>query len=330
MKKFIGIMAFAATLISFYTAARAGSTIYKNNVLTNAHVNPPGTHVSLVPPKNGVLSSLFAGFELPEGKIQITEKAGTTYKESEGILTKEGVEAMGISMTDKSPVNLNGSPATLVSGLGVSDSSTGILMLVLGNENMTAYIYGSYVAGDGAAEAAVKNSLLSCIFNSNLKSTSAGYSLSSAGTEFKFSDEIGSTRYYTVGGVGQDESSGAFYTSTTAGDYVPQEARDAYATAAIDKFLSSYPGHTVTSRRQVSFGGLPGLETIAEFDGPSKKIRTASGARVTRPRKGKAYQALLFDENEGKIYIFSGIAILGGDSYVSQFAKITSTFAPGE
>jgi hypothetical protein len=331
MKKLTEAMALTAILISFCATAHAGSTIYKNNALTASHLNPPGTHVSLVPPKGGVLSSLFAGFELPDrGRIQIIEKAGTPYKESEGILTKEGIEALGVSMTDKSPVNLNGNPATLVSGMGISDSSTGILMLVLGNEKMTVNIYGYYAAGDGAAEAAVKNSLLSCIFNPSLKSTSASYSLSAAGTKFKFSDEIGSTRYFTVGGVSHDEAVEALYTSTTADDYVPQEARNAYATAAIDKFLSPYPEHAVTSSRQVNFGGLPGIETIAEFDGPSKRTRTASGANVTRTRKGKAYQVLLFDENEGKIYVFSGIATLEPDSYVSQFAKITSTFVPGQ
>jgi hypothetical protein len=77
----------------------------------------------------------------------------------------------------------------------------------------------------------------------------------------------------------------------------------------------------------VNFGGLPGIETIAEFDGATRRTRTASGAQVRRQIKGKAYQTILFDENEGKIYIFSGSATNDADSYISQFSKITSTFA---
>ena len=116
------------------------------------------------------------------------------------------------------------------------------------------------------------------------------------------------------------------YTSLATDDYVPQEARQAYAGAAIDRFMSSREGGSVISTRQVYFGGLPGIETIAGFDVGTKRARTASGAQVNRKISGKAYQTLLFDENEGKIYVFSGIAATDADSFVSQFARITSTF----
>jgi hypothetical protein len=69
------------------------------------------------------------------------------------------------------------------------------------------------------------------------------------------------------------------------------------------------------------------LETIAEFEGAAKKIRTSSGALVNRPAKGKGYQVVLFDDDEGRVFIFNGIAVRDADSYASQFARITSTFA---
>lgn len=333
MKKITGKILFAlafASVLGMAGASHAGAPIYKNNALGASHVTPPGTHVAMVPPRGAVLSSTFAGFETEDGaaRIMVTERAGMSYKEVEGTLTKEGVESLSIAFADKSPVTLNGSPATLVSGTSLTDDSTGALLLVLGNDKMVVYIYGFYRAGNKAEEAAFKNSMLSCVFNpSTVKSVGGGYSVSPAGTSFKFSDEVGSTRYYTVGGGKFDEAGGALYTSTVTDDYIPADARKAYVEAAMNKFLSSYENHSVTSTRQVLLGKLNGIETIAEFDGAVRRSRTSSGANVRRQMKGKGYQVLLFDENEGKVFIFSGIALRDVDSYISQFIKITSTFA---
>ena len=306
----------------------AGTAVYKNNVLTAAHIFPPGTHVAIVPPRGGVLSATFAGFELQNnGRIQVTERAGVSYDDTAGTLTPEGVEALNISFRDKSPVTLNGSQATLVSGVSVSDPDAGTLLLVLGNDMMTVYIHGFYALSSRDEERAVRNSILSCFFNpGGVKSVSGDYKLRTDGTSFRFSDEVGATRYFTVGGVRREDANTVIYTSMVTDDFVPQDARRAYATAAIERFLSSWEENSVVSARQIYLGGIPGIETVAEFDAGTRRSRTVSGAQMNRKIMGKAYQALLFDENEGKIYIFSGIATGDADSYVSQFARITSTF----
>ena len=327
MKK-IFVVIFSLLMTASTGTSYAGPPIYRNNVLTASHISPPGTHVALVPPRGGILSATFAGFELQNnGRIQIMERAGASYGETAGTLSPEGVEALNISFMDRSPVTLNGNPATLISGASVSNPDTGVLLLVLGDDRMTTYIYGYYEASDKNEENAVRNSILSCIFNPGaVKSISGDYTLSTAGTSFQFSDEVGAARYFTVGGARQNEANTPLYTSMVTDDYVPQEARRAYAEAAIERFMSSLEEGSVISTRQVNFGGLPGIETIAEFNGGRRRTRTASGAQVNRRITGKAYQALLFDENEGKIYVFSGTAITDADSYVSQFARITSTF----
>jgi hypothetical protein len=313
-------------------AAHAGTAIYKNNVLTASHVTAEGTHVAIVPPRGAVLSEIFRGFEFPDGsgRIEIAESDGASYSESEGTLTPEGLESLRVSFRGKSPVVLNGSPAVLIEGTSTEDAGTGVFLLVLGDGRMTVHIYGFYPDGDKSAASAVKNSLLSCIFNQGrVGNVSAGYMLSTAGTSLKFADEVGSARYFTPDGKplgGTVEN--AFFTSATAEDVVPAEARKAYAEAAMEKYLSAYK-HTLLSERPVTYGGIQGIETIAEFDGTPRRVRTASGADVTRVRKGKAYQVLLFDEDDGKIYILSGLAINDSDSYVSQFARISSTFAKG-
>jgi hypothetical protein len=319
-------------LVSVAHAAHAGAAIYKNNVLTASHVSVAGTHVALVPPRTAVLSETFRGFEYPDGsgRIEITESDGASYGESEGALTPEGVESLRISFRDKSPVVLNGSPAVLVEGTSTADASMGVFLLALGNDRMTVYIYGFYPDGDKSAAGAMKNSLLSSIFNPGRVGKESGeYTLSTAGTSLKFVDEVGSTRYFTPDGKPVAESTQtALFTGTAADDAVPADARKAYAEAAMEKYLSEYE-HTLISERSVSYGGLQGTEVIAEFDAAPRRVRTFSNASVMRTRKGKAYQVLLFDDDNGKIYIFSGLAVYDADSYVSQFARISSTFAKG-
>jgi hypothetical protein len=125
----------------------------------------------------------------------------------------------------------------LIEGTSAADAGTGIFLLVLGNDRMTAYISGFYPDGDKPTQSAVKNSLLSCIFNpGRVGNVSAGYALSTAGTSLKFVDEVGSTRSYTPDGkpLG-DTVETALFTSTTADDVVPAEARKAYAEAAMER-----------------------------------------------------------------------------------------------
>ena len=315
------------------SVAHAGATIYKNNVLTASHVTVPVTHVAVVPPRKAVLSETFRGFEFPDGsgRIEIAESDGTSFGESESTLTPEGLESLLILFRDKSAVVLNGSPAVLIDGTSAADAGTGVFLLALGNDRMTAYIYGFYPDEDKSAGSAMKNSLLTSIFNpGRVGEVSGEYMLSTAGTSLKFVDEVGSTRYFTPDGKPLDDSTQtAFFTGTTADDVVPAEARKAYADAAMEKYLSEYKQHTLISGRSVSYGGLHGTETIAEFESLPRRARTFSNTTVMRSRKGKAYQVLLFDEDEGKIYIFSGLALYDADAYLSQFARITLTFAKG-
>jgi hypothetical protein len=286
----------------------------------------------MVPPGGASPSGSFTGFELPDGvsQIQISERSGVSYGEIEPTLTPQGMEQYGMSFTDKSPASFGGVKGALVSGESISDDNLSALLLVLGDDRISAFIFGVYPKGDRAAETAVRNSLLSCIFSSaSVKSTSGNYSLSSAGTSLKFYDEVGSTRYFTVDGKPTGSTlNDARYTSTVANESVmpDPDTRKGYAASAMERFMSSYD-FSVKSTRSVKYGGISGLETIAEFAGPVKRIRTSSGGWMNRPTTGKGYQVVLFDDDEGRVFIFSGIAVLDADSYVSQFTRITSTFA---
>jgi hypothetical protein len=324
------ICGLAAVIALAPVGAFAASPIYKNNVLTAQHVVLPGTHVAFYPPAGARPAPDFVGFEMPSRGIRfvITEKQGVSYGEVAGTLTPEGVESLGIKMADSARATINNLPATFITGSSTSDGDdVAAQMLVMGNDRLTVYIYGYYPASDSSAANTVRNSLLSSIFDpSPVKAGSGGYTLSSGGTPFKFADEVGSVRYYTLdGGAVGSELTEAYYMSTMADNEVAPEDRESLADSMLSQFLSSYE-YTVSSRRSVNIAGLPGIETIARFDGAVRRARTASGGTVRRTTEGKGYQVLLFGEF-GRVYLFSGIAAVNADSYLSSFMRITSTFS---
>jgi hypothetical protein len=332
MKKIISATLFIF-IACFSGVSSAGPRINKNNVLTSSHVSVEGVHVALVPPKGAAVSKAFHGFEDTDRgiRIQVNETNGVSDKEAAGALTPEGVAALGIKMTDKSDAVINSLPAALVTGTLASNGETGVMLLLTGSDRLSVYIYGMYPIGDKGSETLVKNSLLSCIFNQeSVKKVSGGYTLSTEGARLRFADEVGSTRYFTVDGKSTSEPvDTAIYTCTVANEVVKQEARNAYADSSIEKYLSAYP-YSVTGRRNVRYGGLNGIETTAEFKGERDSVgtgRTFSGARRIRQATGKGYQVILFDEDAGRVFIFSGITIRDADSFMRQFSRITSTFA---
>jgi hypothetical protein len=330
MRKFFTGSLVLLIFLSAPGTARAGSPIIRNNARTASHVVLPGTHVALVPPRGASPSASFTGFELEDGisRILIAEIAGASYEQTAATLTPEGLESRGVRPVDRSPASMGSAKGTLISGTSVSDDSQSVLLLVLGDDRMSVFISGTYPTEDKAAENVIRNSMLSCIFSpSVVKSTSGNYSLSSAGTSLKFYDEIGSTRYFTVDGKPTgDTLTDALYTSTVVNESVMPDMRASYAASTMDNFLSSYD-FTVKSSRSVKYGGIEGLETIAEFEGATRRARTSSGAAVNRKTVGRGYQVVLFDDDEGRVFIFSGIAVRDADAYASQFVRITSTFA---
>ncbi|MDR3354525.1 MAG: hypothetical protein LBO21_05760, partial [Synergistaceae bacterium] len=245
--------------------------------------------------------------------------------------------ADGIKLLKSSPVTLNGKRAMMISGKlipeepeeGSNAEDTGgeeteVLLLALGDERMTVLMYGYYPAGDKSAVGLLRNSMLSTILMPGQSVSSGEYSLSTNGTKFALADEASSTRYYTLGGAPlQGDVSVAVYTAKRSSQDVPEDQRAAFAEKAIAMYLSAYE-FSITSRKEVSFGGLKGFEITADFDGKPRSIKTASGGKAKRKTTGKGYLVVLF--GDGTLYAFSGIAVKNSESYLQQFRKITSTF----
>jgi hypothetical protein len=318
----------------------SAAAISKSNILTAKHVAVSGTHVAVVPPQGAVPSSSFIGFELPSRNItyRIVEKINAPFEESASFLTAEGLAADGIELAESSPVTLNGKRAKLISGRLVSKEAdessysgerggdeTGVLLLALGDDRLTVLMYGYYPMSDRSAAALLQNSMLSTILRQGQGVSSGGYSISAAGTSFVFVDEASSTRYYTVDGVPpRDWVKSALYTATRSFQDVSAEQRAALVDNTMAMYLSAYE-FDISSRGEISFAGLKGLEIIADFESEPRKIKTASGGRTKRRVPGKAYIAVLF--GDGVLYTFSGMAVKNSESYLRQFRKITSTFA---
>ncbi|MDR3255241.1 MAG: hypothetical protein LBT31_06710 [Synergistaceae bacterium] len=326
--------AFAVLLALVFGAGTvfAGSTVYKSNVLTGQHVILNGTHVAVVPPAGSRQSSDFTGFEITSRNIRyvISEKSAS-FAQIAGTITREGLEADGVKVSDISDVVLNEKPAKLVLGSVIKkdelEEDTRVVLLVLGNERLSVYIYGYYPESDKSAQGALRNSILSAVLEPKQRTTANadGYSLSSSGTEFKFVDEVAGTRYFTIDGKPIAEAaSDAIYMSMTHDQDVQPADRPDFAADLFAKYLSSYKFEAAT-QKDVNIGGLQGIELTADLEtNETRTQKTASGGAVRRKIPAKGFMTVLFDE--GKTYSFEGIAVKNANSFLSQFAKITSTF----
>lgn len=327
-----------AILTALLAAAFAGSAfaaqpIYRNNVLTAQHVLVPGTHVRIVPPSGARSATSFRGFEIVQRQIQIRieERMGLSFQQTVGALTPVALGGDGITVQDSSKVTLNGNPALLlycstIAGEG-DRQEIGLLIFAFGDENVSSLIYGAYPLTDKGAVALLRNSLLTAILQTEAQPPNAGggYRISAEGTAMKFVGEASMVRHFTVGGKPlSSELEDALYTSAQRSQQVPQAEWGAFADQAMEQYMSNYE-HTVASKRSVSYAGLQGFETIADFQGAKRRDRTASGAMRYRVMPGKAYQVILFDP-KGVVYTFNGIAVRDADSYLSQFKAITGTF----
>ncbi|MDR3332204.1 MAG: hypothetical protein LBT08_06210 [Synergistaceae bacterium] len=333
-----------AVLITVFcaNALEAGARIFKSNVLTAKHVIVSGTHVAVIPPPGATPATEFFGFQLTSRGItlRIVEKMGVPYSASEGTLTAEGLEADDIKLLDKSPVTLNEKPATLIAGTFLEEETgetqqngsanaaeTSVWLLVLGNDNLTTYIYGYYPTNDKSAASTLRTSIFSVVLEPKQgENSSGGYSLSTSGTSLKFYDEAASARYYTVDGAPKEgELKNALYTAARSSQSVPLPDRTDFAERAMERYMSAYDEYTISSRGSVNYDGLSGIEMVADLNGIVRRSRTSSGAVVKRTMPAKAYQTILFDNN-GNVYTFSGIAVRDADSYLRQFRQITSSF----
>jgi len=314
------------------SAAFAATAVHRGNVLTAQHVQVPGTHIKLVPPSGARLSSSFRGFEITGRRIQIRieERMGVSYRQAAAGLTARALEDDGIRVRDRGDVMLNGSPAQMIFGTIQSEdgnTEVGLVLFVLGDDSLSTLIYGTYPAEDRSAASMLRESLLSAIFGTGGGAPSAGggYSLSAAGTSFGFVGEASNTRYFTVGGKQMPaELDDAVFTSAQINAQVRAEQRGSFSDKAMEQFMTNYE-YTLSSKQSVSYGGLQGIETVADFAGARRQRKTASGATRVRNLPGKGYQVILFAPN-GNVYTFNGIAVRDADGYLSQFRRIMGTF----
>ena len=338
MKRFGVLIAAISCLALGAGVSLAGPQIYKSNVLTASHVVVPGTHVAVVPPSGAVQAVNFRGFEIESRNIvyEIFEQ-GAPYSAVESTLTEEHLREDGIEVLDVTKVVLNERPATLVTGRKKADlppdavgeaEDLGVLLFVLGNDKLTTSIYGYYPASDRSAANLLRTSMLTAIFEpAQRENAGSAYTLSAAGTSFQFVGEVNYTRRYRLNdpaSQGEDVGQPAIYTATMLHRNVPQAERAKFAEDTFASYMSSYE-FTVAGNRGVSYGGLSGIELTSDFEGATRRSRTASGGVVRRPAPGKGYQVVLFD-NAGRVFVFQGVALRDAETYLAQFRKITATF----
>lgn len=323
IRRIFSISLTLALCFAMCAAAFAAPSIHKNNVRTASHAVISGVPVMIVPPRGTVPAQTFRGFEDAARGIRI-QAVLVSQPYSSAINDPEIFAKDGITVTKKIEAMINGQPATLYDGK-TDDDEISAQVLVMSHDDSSIFIYGFCRRADAGAVSSVKDSLLS-VYGSTVKDSNPskqpdGYKLSTAGTTLALASEANYTRTYRDGEVA---------TLSVTQNFVQELPTDRkqFAIDELKRIMSSIE-YEITSTKNVTIGGLPGVEVSATFVGHMRRARTANGGRVNRPVLGTAYVAALFDQlgPQPRTFVFVGRSIDEADKYSAMFKRVVSTFS---
>lgn len=312
-----------ALCLAICTDAFAAPSIHKNNIRTASHAVIKGVPIMIVPPRGAVPAQTFRGFEDPSRGIRI-QAVLVSQPYSTAINDPEIFAKDGITITKKFEAMINGQPAALYDGRA-DDDEISAQVLVMSHDDSSIFIYGFCRIADAGAVSSVKDSLLSvCGATAEVSDPSKqpdGYKLSTAGTTLALASEANYTRTYSDGEVATLSVTQNFVQELPAD-------REQFAMDELNRLLPSIE-YEVTSAKNVTIGGLPGVEVSATFVGHTRRARTANGGRVNRPVLGAAYVAVLFDQlgPQPRTFVFAGRSVEEADKYSAMFKRFVSSFS---
>lgn len=273
-----------------------------------------GTAYSLVPPKGFTPSNMFVGFmnAASGASIMVTEMPAPFSAISAG-LNAEGLKTQGMILKDKQAIDFNGGRAIFITATQQAYGTTyHKQMLAFGDDTGSVLINGIYPEAARHLESSIKESLLSIRFDPAKRVdplTEAGFSVSTNGTPFNFTNAMGGMLLYTVEGKIPTEKPTFVVSRSISAVSVPNPEQ-----YAIERFkkLPGMASYTIRSSTALTVDGMKGYEIVA--DGKNSKGKDEL-----------AYLVMLFTE-DGTYYLMMGLTIEEHDTYLAHFKKITRTF----
>lgn len=284
--------------------------------LTLTHEEVRGSKISMIPPKDFQVAKSFMGFQQAEtnSSVMVLDVPGPFLEVSKA-LTVENLLKQGVEVENSEQIILNGLPAVLIKG---DQTAYGSIfrkyILVLGTEQETIMINGIVPKDSLALGDAVKNALLSTVYDVNKILTpldAVDFQISTVETDFIFAKSMSNMLVYNRDGkIPVETSDKASLVIAKAFSKVAITDKKMYATNRIKTLPVQIS--KIIKTIAVEINGLKGYEITAE--GVNRKTGI----------KEQAYQVMLFTDDS--YYILFGSSQDDFDTNLVVFKKLVQTF----
>lgn len=279
---------------------------------TNARIEIPGSHLSIVPPAGFQLAAAFMGMQKGEyAGLQVFDVAGGNHYSNSATFTKEAFESKGAKVFEFKETTVNGFAAKYVVMQG--EPTAKVIGLVFGDSTFSAMVMANYPATDAVTEADLQQAFKTIQYDKNKKIdpfATAPFTLNDSKSAFKFSKAASGVFIYSVGGVDTELLENQPFVTVTA---MPTDNTMTAQTIS-ELFIAKLQEYGLTDKQLKNESATPvngyntyEVEVYGTMEGKSSMI----------------YQLVVTEKD--KAVIIQGLAQADFSTHLSEIKKLAKT-----
>lgn len=306
---------FQLTVMLLITAIGVGQKMVKEK--SENHVVIKGTNIFMIPPTSFQASNNFKGFQNPNDQtsmIMVVEIPGPFAKVTEGF-NSEMLTTRGMELKSKNKIKISDYDGLLIE---LDQAANGLIfskqILIYGDETSSTVINSIYLKDSIQSGERIKESILSTIVDTKIKSDPRGvlnYSVNEDGSSLKFLSVVGNGMLFNRDLKTPTES---FDKATLLIDKsfakVEISNKKVFCISRLKKYPEDYSVIPSKGINEIVIDGLSGFELYATNNDNKEE---------------EAFQVILFD-NSGGYYLFLGTYLADYESAAGDIKKIITSF----
>jgi hypothetical protein len=308
--KFTGVL-LAMSLISF------GQELPRKT--SEKHIQIEGTNIFMVPPAAFQSSTNFKGFQDPKDQtsmIMVMEIPGPYLEVTKGF-NAEMLKTRGMDLKTKKEIKVAGYDGLFIE---LDQPANGLIfskqILIYGNEKATTLINGAFLKDSLQLGTRIKESMLSTVVDSKLKSDPRG------ALNYSLDETIGALKFHSVIGNGmlfnrdlktptESEDKASLITDKSFAK-IQIENKKLFCISRVKKYPGDYSVISGKGINDIAMDDLSGFELFAK-------------SNTSENEHEEMYQVILFDD-DGGYYVFVGTYITGSENAITDIQNIIGTF----
>lgn len=287
-----------------------------SNGISETHVMVQGTTIHMVPPQDFTMAVNFSGFQQDEsGSSIMVLDLPAPFSEISSAFSAEALLSKGMDLLANEELVLNGLPAFL---LAVEQEAYGQTykkyILAFGNDRETVMINGTFPKGKELMGDAIKNALLTTVYDADKKIDpfdNVEFEISTEGTALIFAKSMSNSLIFSKDErlPSQSEDQANFIVGKAFSEVIVTD-KEQFAITRLGQLPIAID--SIISTAAVEIDGLSGIEIIADGEDPKKG------------HKEKIYQTILFEDT--LYFIMVGSCEGNFEENIAMFQNITKTF----